>query len=168
MDFATILQIPLPSPTDSFFERILELGWYDGITGGLVCGPSGSFAFKFDILAWGSGQNQRIFALSPISIAIFDEVGSLLSGLEEPKWPRWFPRCPSDPVESERNSIELDRLLADTERPLFVIETESLFKTIYGVRELSGDCFNLIPDQFDGYPHLDNYDYWHSYLGLSS
>jgi hypothetical protein len=169
MDVAAILKIPLPSPTESFFDRILTMGWYDGITDGLVCGPSGIFVFRFDILAWGPGQDQRVFALSPITIAIFDEVVKLLGQLESPKWPRWdVGGWPADLVKLRRLNQDLDQILTNAEKPSLVMETESMFKTIYGVRLLSGDSMNLMPDQFDGQPHLDNYDYWHSYLGLSA
>jgi hypothetical protein len=63
-------------------------------------------------------------------------------------------------------SQELEEVLSNTEKPSLVIETENMFNTIYSVRELSGESLNLIPDIFDGLPHLDNYDYWHRYLGL--
>ncbi|MGD0548179.1 MAG: hypothetical protein ABR991_10195 [Terracidiphilus sp.] len=168
MDISTILQRSLPASTESLFDRIITLGWYDGITDGLVCGPSGSFAFRFDILAWGPSQDQRIFAFSPISIVVFNEVVSLLSQIEQPEWPYWNAIWPSDSEETKRLYQELVYILQNAEKPSFVIETESMFKTISGVRELCGDCFDLIPSQFSGYPHLDNYDYWHSYLGLSS
>jgi hypothetical protein len=166
MEADTILQIPVPFSADSFFERILEMGWYDGITDGLVCGPSGSFAFKFDILAWGPGQDQRIFALAPISIEAFDEVVSFLSRLERPEWPRWSLQWPSDPVESRLISQQLDQFLANVETPSHVIETDSMFKTIQGARQISSDYMKLIPSRFDGSPHLDNYDLWHKYVGL--
>ena len=169
MDVEAILQSSLPSPTASFFDRIITLGWYDGITDGLVCDSSGSFAFRFDILAWGPGQDQRVFALSAISIQAFDEVVELLGQLKPAHWPRWdVGGWPSDLSELERLNNELNRILAHSAKPSLVIETESMFKTIYGVRPLTDTSLSLIPDQFDGYPHLDNYDYWHKYLGLSA
>ncbi len=169
MDVTAILQSPFPSPTESLFDRIMTLGWYDGITDGLVCGPSGSIAFRFDILAWGPSQDRRVFVLSPISIPTFDEVVKLLEQLRPTKWPRWdVGGWPSDLAQLERLNHELNQILVNSAKPSLLIETESMFKTIYGARQLSEDSLNLMPDQFDGYPQSDNYDYWHKYLGLSS
>jgi hypothetical protein len=170
MDVSTILQNSLPASTESLFNRIITLGWYDGITDGLVCCASGSIAFKFDILAWGPCQDHRIYALSSISVPTFNDAVSFLNQLGLPKWPRWdvIGRWPSDLTQLKGPNNDLNQILQIAEMPSFVIETESMFETIYGVRELSKDCSDLIPNQFNGHPHLDNYDYWHKYLGLSS
>ena len=43
-----------------------------------------------------------------------------------------------------------------------------MFGTLFGAKELSGSALKLLPEHFDGQPYLDNYDYWHQYLGLTS
>jgi len=168
MEIAAMLKIPMPSPIGAFFDRILTLGWYDGITDGLVCSPSELIAFRFDILAWGPCQDQRVFAFSPISISMFDDVVRLLGKLGPPEWPCWHTKWPSDSIEADLLSQELNKIPAGAEKPSLVIETESMFKTIYSVRQLSGESVDLIPDHFSGIPRSDNYDYWHQYLGLSN
>ncbi len=168
MDVASFLQFPLPSPTESVFDRILTLGWYDGITSGLLCASARSSVFRFDILAWSPDQDQRIFALSPMSIAVFDEVVGILTSFELPKWPRWdcVGAWPRDMERAIQLSADLDQILAIAEKPTSVIETESMFETIFASRRLPESTIGLIPDHFEAYPHLDNYDYWRQYLGL--
>jgi len=167
MNVSNIIRCPLPTSTETVFDRILTLGWYDGITEGLVCCHSSSFAFKFNILAWELNHFKRVYTLSSIPISSFNTAVDYLIQFEQPKWPQWhFNKWPSDLTKHKIMIQELDQILLDEEKPSFVVETESMFKTIYGIKKLTDECMNLIPNNFDGYPYLDNFGYWHAYLGI--
>jgi hypothetical protein len=166
MNKAEFEDIAFPAQTVELFSKILTLGWYDGITDGLVCVAQSSETCRFDLLAWGPGQDQRVFALSPIAISVFDDAVRSLRGFDAPIWPRWDVRWPSNKDEGKRLGANLDLILSNAGRPDFVIETNSMFETVFAAKRLSGPSVDLIPDHFEAYPLLDNYDCWHQYLGL--
>jgi hypothetical protein len=163
-------QSPLPAPTMQVFDRILTLGWYDGITSGLVCSPAAASAFRFDLLAWGPYQERRVFALSLIPVAVFEKAVRLLSRFEQPVWPRWdaVARWPSAPDEAAKLNRQLDGIIEADERPELVTETDSMFETMYAAKRVSGVALDLLPSRFDAYPSLDNFDFWHQYLDLQA
>jgi hypothetical protein len=157
-----------PSRSLDLFDKILTLGWYDGITSDLACITAASEAFRFDLLAWGPRQDRRVFAISAISASQFDQAVRLLSEFGPPVWPSWHARWPSNEDEGALLGLELDRVLANADRPEFVIEAGSMFETVFAAKNLSGLSLKLLPDHFDGQPYLDNFDYWHQYLGLTA
>jgi hypothetical protein len=165
MDESVFPEVRWPSLSDSVFDRVMTLGWYDGVASGLAQRFLAPVPFKFDLLAWGPGQERRIFAFSPLELGAFEKAVGLMSQLEPPKWPRWDFPWKSDSVEMNRLSRELDEILKDAGRPEFVVEADSMFETLFATKHLSADCLKLLPDSFEGDPHLDNFDYWHRYVG---
>lgn len=155
--------IAFPAPTESIFSKALFIGWYDGPTSGVVKQLSDSKSFKLDILAWGPGQERRIFALSPLAKSDFEMVIDLLSRTGEPNWPRWFPRWPQDLNELNSLSSELDGILSRVGNPELVIETDSMFETASSLKRLAGPILELLPAKFDDHPSGD-FDNWHHHL----
>jgi hypothetical protein len=86
-------------------------------------------------------------------------------GFEPAVWPQWHFRRPSKD-EGRTLKANLDLILASAARPDIVIETNSMLETVFAARQLSGPYIEVLTDHFDGYPHLENYEYWHLSLEL--
>ena len=155
--------IAFPAPTESIFSKALFIGWYDGPTSGVVKQLFDSTSFKLDILAWGPGEERRIFALSPLANSDFEAVVTLLSRNQAPKWPQWFPKWPRELNELNSLNSELDGILNRAGNPELVIETDGMFKTASSLKRLSGPIVDLLPATFDAHPTGD-FDGWHHNL----
>lgn len=156
--------IVFPTSSSVLFDKVLTLGWYDGITSGLANNPAKSYACRFDLLIWSPRQDRRIFALSRLNEADFSKASSLVSKIESPKWPRWVLRWPSNEREAKSLDDDLKLVLIQASKPDFVLESDSMFEEIFAVKPLSAPASELLADRFDGEPYLDNYEYWHQYL----
>lgn len=148
------------------FKKVLALGWYDGATSGLAQCSQCSDVFKYDIVAWDSDQERRMFAFSPIAPQEFDHIVSLLSRAEEPKWPFWCPRWQFTPVEKERLKTDIDERLARANRPAYIVASDRQLETVFATKRLSGLARDRLPAVFDGFPVRDDYPYWKEYVGL--
>ena len=157
-----LLTDSLPCPTLSVFERIVALGWYDGITSGLAQ-RTGS-AFRFDLLAWGPSQERRIFAISSLPASAFDEAVRSFESEDVPTWPKWFPRWPSEPEGLKQLTHALNEILELSERPKHAIETDSMFEVVFAALQLDQVPAGAIPERFEAYPQSDGYDLWHRFL----
>jgi hypothetical protein len=159
-------EISFPSPIESCFDKVISIGWYDGTTSGVALASRHLSAFRFDLVDWGPGQDLRIFALSPFSVSDFEEVASLHSRLETPKWPVWYPRWPSEVAMQRCMGLELDAILQRASSPEYVLASESDFKTILAMEPLTLESRALLPPEFDVYPN-GGFDHWQKYLRLS-
>jgi hypothetical protein len=72
-------------------SRLISLGFYDGTTSGLIELEPGA-VFRYDVVAWDSGQDQRVYCLARMPARAFADLIELLSPSEAPRWPQWFPR----------------------------------------------------------------------------
>ncbi len=72
-------------------SRLISLGFYDGTTSGLIEFEPGA-VFRYDVVGWDDGQDQRIYCLARMPARAFADVVELLSPSEAPHWPQWFPR----------------------------------------------------------------------------
>jgi hypothetical protein len=95
MDITAFSDLSFPASSETVFDKMLWIDWYDGITSGLVVDSAIAKAFRLDILAWGPQQQQRIFVLSELDIREFDQVVALLAEETPPTWPTWDPEWPS-------------------------------------------------------------------------
>jgi hypothetical protein len=159
--------ISVPSATTSVFDRILTIDWYDGFTSGAVYRAVDTLAFRFDLIVWGPGQNMRVFALSRIPTSGFEKVIQLWSQLELPQQPFW--NIPWQQMVDDLSgwNHKLDAILADAGSPEVAIETDALFKTLIGARAITAFA-PALPERFEAYRSLDNYEEWHRYLGAAS
>jgi hypothetical protein len=139
---------------------VLELGYYDGATSGIAQCYQCSTAFRFDIIAWDSAQDRRIFAFSPINLHDFDSIISLYS--QNPCFPKW----PQISPDLERLSAQIDEYLARAESPEYIVASDGLFETVFAAKRLTDPARDLLPTVFDDYPASDCFDYWKEYIGM--
>ena len=147
-----IFDIPFPSPSERVFDKMLWTDWYDGITGAIVAQTRLAMAFKIDLLAWGSSQWQRIFAVSPFEVQSFDRVVALLARAAAPAWPKWEPAWPSGTPENESLSSEKEMIVNSAGRPTQVLASNADFNTIDQVKALDEASIALLPLRFEGVP----------------
>lgn len=149
------------------FGKVLSLGWYDGTTNGLAQCSECSAAFRYDLVAWDSGQDCRIFAFSPITPQAFDRAVSLFATCEAPRWPLWVPWFRFRPPEAERVDTEIEMCLSQSARPEYVVAADGYFKTILSAKPLSGVESEKPPTRFcTGVPATDDFEYWNRFLEL--
>ena len=72
-------------------RRLISLGYYDGTTNGLLSFEQSGLAFRYELVSWDSGEDWRVFCLSPLIQSDFGAAVQVLSVLGEPRWPCWFP-----------------------------------------------------------------------------
>ena len=98
---------------DSPFLENIVLGYYDDPTTGLVrchqCGQD----YKYDLLAWDSGQDSRLFALGRPPSGSFDRIAKLLAIAGPPGYPDWVVLW-SETLDEQWRPI--DRALAEIDR----------------------------------------------------
>lgn len=154
-------------PSKIAFGKILSFGWYDGTTSGLLQCSRCSAAFKYDLIDWDSGQDRRVFALSPMEAERFDQTVKVLGGDARAKWPLWVPRWEFDSTEEkERIEKEVDEHLATAKPPEFLIVSDGYFTMMFGMRRLTGPARDRLPGSFDGLPVTNDFDYWREYIGV--
>jgi len=72
-------------------SRLISLGFYDGTTSGLIELET-EVVFRYDVVSWDDHQDRRVYCLARMPAPAFDELVKLMSPLETPHWPQWFPR----------------------------------------------------------------------------
>jgi hypothetical protein len=153
-------------PSRSIFGKVLSLGWYDGTTSGLAQCSHCSTTFKYDIVDWDSDQEQRMFSFSPISPQDFERTIKVLSSIETPNWPFWFPKWQFAPQEKKSIKAEVDECLARAGRPEYLVASDRRLEVIFAVKRLSGPERDRLPAQFDGLPTSNDFAYWKDLVGL--
>jgi hypothetical protein len=157
-----ILEGPIPSP----FKKTIALGYYDGATSGLAQCGNCPVAYRFELIAWNSNQENRIYSLAEIEPQVFESIVHTLSLIEVPRWPYWIPRWQfKSPEEEKRNrdAVELDLQKASTAN--LVIATDHIGKEIVTCREIVADACDHLPKP-GLLPDPSNWKYWQQYLGL--
>ncbi len=153
-------------PMDSPFGRFLSLSYYDGATSGVSECSKCSSLFRYELVAWDSGQNMRIYSIASLPLASFQAIVKLLTAFEEPVWPFWFPQL-SSLTGSEKSSLSaaIDGELSTAKLPTHVVAAERLNKGILAARELSATALGMLPKDHD-FPSLADWDFWRTYLAL--
>lgn len=149
-----------PSSSEAVFQKVLWTGWYDGMTSALAVQAHSSHVWKLDLLAWGAQESDRVFCLSAFAPEAFDRMVALLPADSPPTWPHWLPSLPEEGTLAE---LLQDGLVGS---PEFVLASDAMFSTIYGIRSIADSMRSLIPSSFDDAPFLDNFDIWRKYLGI--
>jgi hypothetical protein len=130
------------------FERIVVFDYYDGPTSGFAKCARGSTAYRFELAAWDSYQDNRIFSLAEMDSTKFDSIVEILSRFEKPRWPVWMPRYQINlPTEEELVSDALDRTLATLPAASLLIATDHLDKTIMRCRSIEASVRDQVPPE---------------------
>jgi hypothetical protein len=154
--------------TASPFNRILCLGYYDGPTSGLAKCAESQKAYRFELVAWDSGFENRIYSLAETDVKVFDSVVHTLARLEEPRWPFWTPRWQfGSSLEESRTSSEIDQALSTIPAASLLIATDHLDESILACRALGTAVGSRMPKE-GTLPDSKDWAFWREYLGLPS
>ena len=80
------------SPCATPFKRIIEFGYYDGITGGVTICEMCNTTLLFRVFTEDIRRDNRIFSFSPLAQGSFDAILKAYSPLLKPTWPIWLPK----------------------------------------------------------------------------
>ena len=163
----TLLDISLPTASQTVFDRTVASDWYDGLTSGITKSSRLGAAFRFDLIAWGQSQEIRVFALSPLEIAAFDRIVELLPGQQEAKWPIWFPEWPICRSEESAQALQIRELLSQIGQPKYAIACDSVFKILLAAQEFDSSSRKHLPQTFNVSPASNDFRYWSDLLVLS-
>jgi hypothetical protein len=148
------------------FGRIISLGFYDGTTSGIAQCSHCSRFYKYELVAWDSNQDVRIYSLADVPQESFDALVRLLSVVKGPTWPFWVPILPSDSgPEVGVLKRAIDSELAKAEPPGQVIVSRHLDREILASKELSDEARVKLPKSIN-YPDMGDWGFWQAYLAL--
>jgi hypothetical protein len=135
--------VDIPSPV----REVLALGYYDGPTDGVLrCGDRR--VYRFELLTWEQQtQDLRVFALSPLPPAAWDQLIALCTCQEAPRWPVWVPSW------HEGRNEPVDAILQQAGPVEWVLATEDLHGEIPRVKAIQAGELTAITD-------------WKAFLGL--
>jgi hypothetical protein len=72
--------------------RILAIGYYDGATEGFIANAADGPVVYFRLLAWDSGQDQRLFVVANIAVEDLSRLEELLRAAgQRPEHEIWIP-----------------------------------------------------------------------------
>jgi len=148
------------------FDRILCLGYYDGPTSGLAKCAKSQKAYRFELVAWDSNCENRIYSLAETDVQVFDAVVQTLERLEKPRWPFWTPRWQfGSSSEQSSASSEIDHALAGIPAASLLVATDHLDETILACAALQNAVRDRIPKE-GTLPDAKHWKFWREYLGL--
>jgi hypothetical protein len=155
---------PLPAsfPVKPPFGRFVSLGYYDGTTSGVAQCSDCSSTFRYELAAWDSRQNIRVYSIASLPRNSFDTVVKLLSAVDEPRWPFWYPKLSSEPSPL---NVAIDAELSRVERPTYAVAAEHLEREILAGKEITATGLASLPKDQD-FPNLADWDFWRAYLEL--
>ncbi len=138
--------VGIPSPV----REVLALGYYDGPTDGVLrCADRR--VYRFELLTWDpETQDLRVFALSPLPVAAWDQLIALCTCGGVPRWPVWVPSW-----REERNEPvdPVDAILRHAGPVEWVVATEDLLGQIPRVKAINSGASIASTD-------------WKAFLGL--
>ena len=148
-------------------RRLLSLGYHDGTTNGLVKFDKSGLAFRYDLVAWDSGEEWRVFCLSPLASNDFEVAVQALSDLGDPKWPCWFPIWEFS-SEAKKNDAEaaVEATLNRCGRYQFAILSRDLCTSILAVATTVAD-FGDAAEKFSRDRKLQPFDKWLDLFGAT-
>ena len=157
---------PTRFPADPPFGRFVALGYYDGTTSGIAQCSACSSAFRYELAAWDSAQNVRVYSIAELPQDAFDTVVRLLSAIDKPRWPWWDPNF-SSLTASELSSLNtaIDTELSEAELPTYAVAAKHLDREILAAREITATGLALLPKDQD-FPNPADWDFWRTYLAL--
>lgn len=121
------------------FTKIIIFGYYDGSTAGIAQCKNCATSYRFEMIAWDEYQDVRIYILLPLEANDYIHIEQLLSSLELPKWPVWFPNLNLLTKEKlEMVFLEIDQLLEKVKPPFYIIASPDLSNIILSISTANG------------------------------
>src|ERR1700722_16644413 len=119
-----------PSPV----AKIIGLGYYDGVTNGILRTGDG-FVYTFEMIGeiQGSddGEDIRQFELKPLPTDAFELIVSAIAPYHVPMWPSWTPiwKFPDEATMAAVDSL-IDKQLKRAGQTAWVVESANLLSVI--------------------------------------
>lgn len=139
-----------PSPV----TQIIGLGFYDGVTNGLLRTADESvYAFDMvgEILGSDEEADRRRFELKPLPSDAFELIVSAIAPYRTPEWPCWIPiwKFP-DPESMAAVDSLIDKQLKRAGSPAWVVETSDLLRGIISAQRQEGHHLLIPPSSNNG------------------
>lgn len=147
------------------FGRMTGLGWYDGVTLGIVVCEKCSTEYYFFLIDWSSDQRMRVFALQELATGTTERLCEVVG--DRPPGPVWFPRRLITSSEEDTTALDdaIDRIVVPTSPPRFVAAWASHGDRVLCARRLE----DSVPREMSYFFTLETarpeFD-WLAYLGL--
>jgi hypothetical protein len=118
-----------PSPV----THVIGLGFYDGVTNGVLKTADGS-VYAFDLIDEqynAEGLDRRTFDLAPLPTTAFDALVGILEPHLSPRWPCWVPlwKFPSEEIRLAAEA-QIDHVLAAVGAPAWRVTSDDLVSTV--------------------------------------
>ncbi len=159
-------QLSTDSPMRSPFGKVLSLGFYDGTTSGVAQCSFCLESYRYELVAWDSGQDTRIYSMAPLPFESFEALVRLMSVIGNPTWPLWSPILPSASAPDQSLLVtRIDVELAKAQQPTHVIASRKLEKEILAGKEITNSGRERLP-KGQAYPGIEHWDFWRTYLAI--
>jgi hypothetical protein len=166
-DFNCCQQLLPDSARNSPFGRIISLGFYDGTTSGVAQCSHCLKSYRYELVAWDSGQDIRVYSIASLPSESFDALVKLLSATQSAVWPFWSPVFPPDSASASTLSTAIDSELAKADLPALVIASRRLDIEILASKDLTNSARIKLP-KGRNYPNMHDWDFWRAYLMVDS
>ena len=153
--------LPKTSPVRSPFSKIISMSFYDGTTSGIAQCSRCLRSYKYDLVAWDSGQDLRVYSLAVLPARSFDVLVKALSATTSPTWPVWFAPVPSD----REAQTAIDNELARAAQPSCVVVSSHLEKQLLVGRVLTSAALASLRSGKQ-FPGAAEWEFWQTYVGL--
>jgi hypothetical protein len=158
-------ELAADSPVRSPFDKVLSLGFYDGTTSGAAQCSHCAAAYRYELVAWDSGQDVKIYSIAALPIDSFETLVTLVSAGGEPNWPLWLPKLAGSDSDQKRLLVAIQEELDKAEKPKCVVASRNFEKEVLKGKELTEVARTKLPrDQV--YPDPQSWDFWRAYLEI--
>jgi hypothetical protein len=147
-------------------RRLISLDYYDGTTSGLIRLDEAATDYRYDLVAWDSNQDIRVFCLSSLAPFAFDKAVEVISILGKPSWPCWYPLWKfTSQQEREATERRLNAIVGDQSGPYAVaVLCADLCGEITRAMTLSGESYQMA-EEFRHTRAKQPFEKWLIYFG---
>lgn len=148
------------------FRQIICFDYYDGVLSGLAQCAVCAKAYAFRVVAWETTRKVRAYGFIEISHIDYMRAFNVLAENSNPTEPLWAPQLQFEDKAKE-NSVNamIDSVLADLQRPQFLVASEDLSVGVRAAREVTQGHWEAI-NSIQGLqePNPEELDKWLSFL----
>jgi hypothetical protein len=150
------------------FGKIVSLGYYDGTTSGVAQCSHCLRSYRYELVAWDSGLDIRVYSLADLAKESFEAIIRLLSDIKSPTWPFWSPFLTAVSVRRRKKIFTaINNELAKADPPALAIASYQLDREILGGKSLTDIALEKVL-KCSVYPDMRDWDFWRTYMELDS
>src|SRR5207245_3399910 len=131
------------------FAKIIALNYYDVPTSGVLRFERFHVDYFFEIVDWDNEQDTRVHGLAPLPYGSFDDLVSLFSRFDSPRWPVWYPS--GETTRSKQDSV-MDRgirqVVTNKGTPEFLVAWSRYAEQLICVKRLPKEYATYARDWF--------------------